>query len=120
MDSSKLVPLRNPSLPAVTVTAVAAQKIRDALKEEGPDYVGVRLAIVGGQGCCKTERHAIDLETTRRTDDLVVETGGVKIFVGARDAGPLAGAILDFVETPEGSGFRVVSDERNHQCGCDH
>lgn len=89
----------------VTVTERAAQELKTAIAAQTEAYQGVRLGVAGG-GCCGPG-YMLALAQTAEPDDVVVEVGGVKVFLAQADKDSLKGAVLDFVETPMGSGFHV-------------
>jgi monothiol glutaredoxin len=91
-DPSKIEP------PELTVTPAAAKAFADALAESGDDVL--RLTV--------PPTFAYDLYIgPKQHDDFVVETGGLKVHVAPRDAVRATGTTIDFVDGPDGAGFRI-------------
>ncbi len=95
-------------------TAVA--KIREVMEQhEGlqADECNVRLFVDGG-GCSGP---SFGLAFDRRQDgDVVTEQGGLTILVDPASAPYVHGATVEFIETPQISGFRVTNPRL--QSGC--
>ena len=85
--------------PAIEVTPAAAAALREALGEAGPDdHVHVAVS--------SDFEHELELGP-RRPGDVEVTAGGVTLLVDSISAGRARGLKLDFVEGPQGAGFRI-------------
>jgi Fe-S cluster assembly iron-binding protein IscA len=95
------------SPPRVFFTAPARDRIREMLEEEDLlEEGGLRLSARPGAGCSAPTRFGMILEVGPRADDLVLEGGGVRIFLDPTSAWALDGLRVDWVESAElGSGF---------------
>ena len=51
-------------------------------------------------------------------DDIVVENDGIKVFVEQDSASLLAGTVVDFVSSIEGSGFTFDNPQAQNSCSC--
>lgn len=123
MEPAKFVPRAQATTAPqiVKVTERAAKEIQAALKQETETFEGVRVGLMGG-GCCGPG-YALQLAKGPESGDVVVESGGVKVFVGAQDQDQLKGITLDFVETPRGAGFHIENPnvvEAGHGHGHGH
>jgi iron-sulfur cluster assembly accessory protein len=49
---------------------------------------------------------------------VVVESGGVKVFVDPASAPSIDGVTVDFVESMEGSGFKFTNPNAKNPCSC--
>lgn len=85
--------------PAVTVTARAAAELSAALKDGGPGDV-IHLTITPGW------EHQLDLGP-KEAAHLSVESGGLTVQLDRASAGRAEGVVIDFVEGPEGAGFKI-------------
>jgi monothiol glutaredoxin len=85
--------------PAIRVSPAAAQALRDALAEAGPDE-HVHLSIGAGF------EHDLELGP-RRPGEIEVESGGIELLVDPISAGRAGGLTIDFISGPEGAGFRI-------------
>jgi iron-sulfur cluster assembly protein len=104
--------------PVVTVADGAASKLRGVM---ATDKQALRIAVVrshcmGGRGFT----YQLALEDSPADDDEAFEDNGVKVCVDPASAKYLGGAELDFVDTPESSGFKVTNPNAIAQCPCGH
>lgn len=91
----------------ITVTDAARTQIETLLKEQGREGLALRAAIAGrGPGGFQYRLGFVGPEE-RRDDDNVVDAGGFQIFVDPASAPDLAGATIEWVDGPQGSGFRI-------------
>ena len=90
-----------PSPPAITITAAAAEQFRAAFEGADIDEADVlRLTI--------DARFRNDLSIgAPRPGDLVVQTAGLELVVDAQTARRAQGLVIDFVETDQGAGFKI-------------
>jgi iron-sulfur cluster assembly protein len=77
---------------------------------------GLRIMVETG-GCAGYKYH-IGLDSEPRTDDAVIETGGVKLFIDPDSQPVLAGMRVGYVESFEGSGFTFENPNAVSHCGC--
>src|SRR5258708_679110 len=77
----------------IYVTPSAVEAIKNALKEEGEEGDGLRVSVVGGG--CSGYQYNLDFEKASRMGDLVLEFGGVSVFVDPISAGYLKGTVID-------------------------
>jgi iron-sulfur cluster assembly protein len=100
------------------ITATATEKITELLKEEDNQEYALRLQVVGG-GCSGFQyRLAFDDEIA--DDDELSEINGVKIVVDPLSMRYVDGAIVDYVESEMGAGFKVENPNVQTTCGCGH
>jgi monothiol glutaredoxin len=85
--------------PAVEVTPPAAAALREALGEAGADE-HVHVAVSADF------EHELELGP-RRPGDIEVAAGGITLLFDPISAGRARGLKLDFVEGPQGAGFRI-------------
>jgi monothiol glutaredoxin len=85
--------------PVIRVSPTAAQALREALAEAGPDEQ-IHVSIDGNF------EHELALGP-RQTGDIAVEAGGVTLLIDSMSARRASGLTIDFVTGPGGSGFRM-------------
>ncbi len=91
--------------PAVTITDKAAENIVSLMTEK--ELAGHSLRVyVAGIGCSGPQ-YGLAFDEEPREDDNIIESAGLKIFVDPNSLVYLEGATIDFVETPQGAGFKV-------------
>ena len=102
----------------VTLTEKAAEKIREAIleQEEAGGYEGVRLSVVGGG--CSGFQYAMRLESETSEEDRVYNSDGLKVIISQDSLEYLDGTEVDFVETPQGAGFKFNNPNVKSSCGC--
>ena len=93
----------------VTITEAARDKVLEILKDGDRHGVALRVAITGrgqGPGGFGYELELIE-EDEKAPDDLVIDAGGFKIVVDAMSAPKLEGAVVDYLDDPTDSGFKI-------------
>lgn len=101
----------------IQVTDSASERIRDLLVKEGKlETHGLRLKVVGGG--CSGLRYELAFDDRMREGDTTVEVGGVRVIVDEKSALYLVGTTLDFVDTLQESGFKMVNPNAKTTCGC--
>ncbi len=101
----------------IEVTEVAAERIQELLEKDGKfETHGLRMKVVGG-GCSGLRYElAFDDEITDRDNEVIRQ--GVKVIVDEKSALYLVGTTLDFVDTLNESGFKIVNPNAKNTCGC--
>jgi iron-sulfur cluster assembly accessory protein len=101
----------------IQVTAPAAERIRDLLDKEGKlESHGLRLKVIGGG--CSGLRYELAFDDRVSEDDTELEVGGVRVLVDEKSALYLVGTTLDFVDTLQESGFKMLNPNAKTTCGC--
>ena len=105
----------------VTVTERAASRLRDIMAAEHQPVSSLRIALVrtrcmGGRGFT----YQLGLEASPTSDDEVFEHNGLTVVIDPASSGHLHGAELDYVESPEGTGFTVNNPNVVAKCPCGH
>lgn len=118
--SASTAPAADPNAFPVTLTALAAGKILEALKLEGEQsgkvFLGVRVSVVGGG--CSGFQYGLDFVEELDEDDIVHEQHGAKVYCDRFSASYLAGTSLDYLETLQGAGFKFDNPNARRTCGC--
>ena len=101
----------------IEVTAPAAERIRDLLDKEGKlDSHGLRLKVIGGG--CSGLRYELAFDDRVGENDTELEVGGIRVLVDEKSALYLVGTTLDFVDTLQESGFKMLNPNAKTTCGC--
>ncbi len=100
----------------ITVTAKAAEKIHDFMKEEKehPEYL--RVYVQGGG--CSGLSYGMGFESKPEEDDSIIEENGVKILIDSYSQDHLKGANVDYIESLMGSGFKINNPNVKKSCSC--
>jgi iron-sulfur cluster assembly protein len=100
----------------VTLTDIAAQKVRDFMQGQTADgEVGLRVGVRGGG--CSGFQYALALDE-RRQDDHVFDSSGIRVLVDPASLRYVEGSTVDFTESFMGSGFEVSNPNVVSSCGC--
>ncbi len=99
---------------AVTITDVAAGKIRD-LAAAGEGDQALRIAVRGGG--CSGFQYALALDAPK-ADDNVFEHNGVSVVVDKVSMQFVFGSEVDYVDGLQGAGFTVNNPNVVAACGC--
>jgi iron-sulfur cluster assembly protein len=103
----------------VTLTERAADKIRTLMAQEPAGEAEVlRVAIQGG-GCSGFE-YALGFDRGVTDGDHELEFHGVRLVVDPFSAPYLRGAVVDYLETIQESGFKIENPNAVSSCGCGH
>ena len=101
----------------IEVTETAAERIRELLEKEGKLAThGLRMKVVGGG--CSGLRYELAFDDRVSDADTEVETGGMRVIVDEKSALYLVGTKLDFVDTLQESGFKMINPNASTTCGC--
>lgn len=103
----------------VELTPIAASKVME-LRGDDPSRSFLRV-YVAGQGCCSV-RYGMAFVEDVESDDHLAESHGIKVAVDPESHEAVAGVQIDFVDTPQGSGFTVNNPApgAGGGCGCGH
>jgi iron-sulfur cluster assembly protein len=102
----------------IQVTPPAAERIRALLDKEGKlESHALRLKVVGGG--CSGLRYELAFDERVNENDTELEAGsGVRVIVDEKSALYLVGTTLDFVDTLQESGFKMINPQAKSTCGC--
>ena len=99
----------------ITMTSMAAEKIRELMQEE-KDTIGLRVYVKGGG--CHGYQYGMAFESKLGDDDTVVEKGKVKVIMDSQSAPLLIGCEVDYTDTLQGAGFAIKNPQAKTTCGC--
>jgi Fe/S biogenesis protein NfuA len=91
----------------INITEAAQQYISHLLADEERRGLALRLAIAGRRSEGFQYKLGFVREDEKAADDAVVDAGSFQVFIDAESAPNLQDATLDFVETPQGKGFKI-------------
>ena len=106
----------------ISISDIAADKIKDIMKAEGMPQAGLRIyGAGGGCGCSGGPQYEIAIDDKAGEGDTVVENQGARLYVDADTAKILDGAELGFINDERGQGFVLSFPNGTPQtggCGC--
>jgi iron-sulfur cluster assembly protein len=100
----------------IQITEQAVSKVKEILEMQDPKPAGLRIAVVGG-GCAGFS-YSMAFENNPGILDKTYDFNGLKVFIDQASMLYLDGAEVDYVETPEGSGFKFTNPNVRPTCGC--
>ena len=102
----------------IIITDKAIEAVKKALKEEGLENHGLRLAVHGGG--CSGLQYALDFSNEERPGDTVYSIGGLAVYVDMASLQYLTGTEIDYVSGLNGTGFKFNNPNATRSCGCGH
>lgn len=103
---------------SVRITERALTQLRAVAEGEGVDLSETMLRLAVTPGGCSGLTYDLGWDTVRRTDDEVIEAGGLSVVVDRRSAACLDGVELDFTDGLEGNGFHFANPQAARTCAC--
>ena len=100
----------------ITLTPVAAEKVKTLLQGRGNPQTGLRVGVRGGG--CSGNSYFMEFCDAESPDDQVIDSHGVRLVVDPRSATLLGGTEVDYVEGLMGSGFKFNNPNVRHNCAC--
>ena len=100
----------------LTLTASAAQKVKDLIAAEGDDGLVLRVAVKPGG--CSGFSYEMFFDADIATDDLIEQFGDVRVAVDPASAPLLEGASVDYKDGLQGAGFSISNPNATRSCGC--
>ena len=100
----------------ITLTPLAAEKVKDLLVSRGNAQAGLRVGVRGGG--CSGNSYFMEFCDAEAPEDQIIESNGVRVVVDSRSATLLGGTEVDYVEGLMGSGFKFNNPNVRHGCAC--
>lgn len=100
---------------AITMTSVAAAKIRELVTAGDKPSAGLRVKVVGGG--CSGLQYKMDLDVEKEGDKVFSEGDG-KIIVDRKSFLYLNGTELDYSDSLMDAGFKLRNPNVKRTCGC--
>jgi iron-sulfur cluster assembly accessory protein len=102
----------------IQITDAAVSKVKELLAAEEKDGYGLRVAIHGGG--CSGFQYGLTFDNTERPNDQVLDFDGLRVYVDAMSGMYLQGTQIDYIESLEGTGFKIENPNTSGSCGCGH
>jgi iron-sulfur cluster assembly protein len=100
----------------VHISDAAAGRLRELTAAEANPKIGLRVYVYSGG--CSGYRYGMMLEDQPTSEDIAVESNGVRVYVDAASTQYLTGSEIDYVDTLMGAGFTVNNPNAVSACGC--
>jgi iron-sulfur cluster assembly accessory protein len=102
----------------ISLTEMAASKVKQLLEQEGRADIALRVAVQPGG--CSGLRYAMYLDDEVSDGDVAEEQFGVRLVVDRMSIPYLNEAKIDFVDSLEQSGFTIDNPLAQGGCACGH
>lgn len=101
----------------ITFTDKGAEKVREFLATQSADLetAGLRVGVRGGG--CSGFQYALAFDNERDGDEIFTDRG-LRILVDTPSLPYVRGAVVDYVESLQGAGFKVENPNIIAACGC--
>jgi iron-sulfur cluster assembly accessory protein len=106
----------NPALVDLRLTDSAIDQVKKLLARDQRQRYGLRVGVTDGG--CSGFSYKLDFDNQQRPEDVVLEVGGVSIYIDRQSATYLAGTVIDFVSGLHGGGFKFINPNATATCGC--
>ena len=116
MATTTTTPEAKPKTAPISLTASAIAKVKEIMAQQNPVPAGLRVGVVGGG--CSGFSYSMSFENGAGMMDKTFDFDGLKVFVDATSVMYLKGAIVDYIETLEGAGFKFENPNVKSTCGC--
>ena len=100
----------------VILTKNAAKKVLEISKSEKKEGYGLKLFVFPGG--CSGFQYGLDFEEKAGENDVTLTQHGVNLFVDKDSLDILKGVTVDFVDSLQGSGFKIDNPNIKSSCGC--
>lgn len=98
----------------ITITETAARKVKEVFKAQNKENAFLRLYLVGQS--CSGPSFGMALEESKTNDDIMEQEHGISILADKKLTPHLEGAVVDYIEAVEGSGFEIRTAQSGNGC----
>ena len=102
----------------LNLTGRAAEEVHKFIASEQvpAETAGLRVSVLPGG--CSGFKYSLNIEERALDDDMIMQAGGVRVFVDGFSAQYLHGVTIDYVTSMQGSGFTFHNPNATGGCGC--
>lgn len=102
----------------LTVTPSAVSIIKSLLEQRDIPNHALRVFVTGGG--CSGMQYGMAFQEEAEVGDTVVSADGVRLLIDGTSIMYLHGAVIDYVDSLIGGGFRIDNPNAVSSCGCGH
>ena len=102
----------------IQLTDNAVAKVKTLLAADDKQGYALRVAVQGGG--CSGFQYGLTFENEQKDTDTVCEFDGLKVFIDPASQPFLKDVTVDYVESLQGSGFKIENPNSQGSCGCGH
>ncbi|MEN6299687.1 MAG: iron-sulfur cluster insertion protein ErpA [Anaerolineaceae bacterium] len=101
---------------SITLTPAAIQAIKDLKQTKNIPEHALRIFISGGG--CSGYQYGMAFESRIRPEDFSYEFDGIKVVVDEVSINYLNGSTVDYIDDPNGAGFKIENPNAISNCNC--
>ncbi|KJV57265.1 iron-sulfur cluster assembly accessory family protein [Orientia chuto str. Dubai] len=116
MSSSSQLQVNKASKNVITISDLAAKKIKELLITRGKPSLGIKVGIKPGG--CSGHSYYIEYADSKGVFDEVIMDKGVTILIDQKAVLYLLGTTMDYIEGKFSSGFEFNNPNEKSRCGC--
>jgi iron-sulfur cluster insertion protein len=105
-----------PPAAPLRLTAAAAAKVAELVRDEGNPALKLRVYINGGG--CSGFQYGFSFDEQQAEDDLAIERDGTTLVIDPLSLQYLMGAEVDYAESLSGAQFVIRNPNAKTTCGC--
>ena len=102
----------------IQLTDNAVTKVKARLEADEKQGYALRVAVQGGG--CSGFQYGLTFENEERENDTVLEFDGLRVYIDEMSQTYLKDVTVDYVESLQGSGFKIENPNSQGSCGCGH
>jgi len=111
--------IEHPTETLISLTPVAAAKVRELMaEEEDAGTLVLRVAIQGGG--CSGFQYGLGFDAGAAEGDVELSLEGIPVVIDPYSAPYLRGTTIDFLNTIQEAGFKIDNPNAVSSCGCGH
>jgi iron-sulfur cluster assembly protein len=111
-----IIGITGTSAKGLSLTPLAAEKVRELLEQRGTPDQALRVGVKGGG--CSGNSYVMEFVEAAGEGDQTIESHGVKLVVDSKSLMLLAGTSIDYVNSLMGAGFKFINPNVRHSCAC--
>ena len=101
---------------SITLTDNATRHIK-TLQQEQTDSQGKPLRVFVDAGGCSGMEYGMAFDE-KKADDEIIAHDGVEVVIDPMSMNFLKGSVIDYIDSLQGSGFKINNPNVHSSCGC--
>ena len=100
----------------LTLTDAAASEVKSLIEQQDRDDLALRVYVAGGG--CSGLQYGMALDENIEPGDETFAFGPITLVVDSTSLRYLTGAVVDYIHTDMGGGFKIENPNATKSCGC--
>ena len=100
----------------LSLTESAVRQVKALLARDQKPNHALRVGVTDGG--CSGFSYKLSFDDERKSDDIMIESDGLRVFVDPNSAPFLNGIVIDFTSGLYGGGFKFINPNATATCGC--